>query len=250
MALDPVLKTLHRTTGFLAGGAAFDPRGTFPVRKPNPLETDEDDPPRHARIKADETQDLRFLRRHLKTELGQPLRQYFEEPLGIVRKAEGAEEIVGVPAQQRLPAAAGPDPTFEPEVQNNPTLPVRHAFPVRAAYSRRVLRPVAGFPNRRLRCPIRHLLGIRPSPAFLDPQCSTHPPERTPCQGSSPVRVPARSVSSSHLVQEIWGASRVLPGLSSCLPRPEGSGVPPHPSHSGCFVLPSRTLKRSVSAIS
>ena len=87
----------------------------------------------------------------------------------------------------------------------DPILHVRHEFPVWTAYSRRVLSPMAGFPNRRLRCPIRHLRGIRSSPACLDPPCSTIPPERTPCQGSSPVGVPARSVSSSHLVQAPWG---------------------------------------------
>jgi len=46
------------------------------------------------------------------------------------------------------------------------------------------------------------------------------------------------------------GASRVLQRLSSCIHKPEDSGGPPHPSHKGCFVLPSRTLKLSASAIS
>ena len=43
------------------------------------------------------------------------------------------------------------------------------------------------------------------------------------------------------------GASRVLRRLSFCIPWPEDSGGPPHPSHCGCFVLPSRTLKLSAS---
>jgi hypothetical protein len=42
-----------------------------------------------------------------------------------------------------------------------PILRVRHEFPVWAAYFRRVLRHVAGFPNLRLLCPIRHLAEIR-----------------------------------------------------------------------------------------
>ncbi len=105
----------------------------------------------------------------------------------------------------------------------DPILPVRHAFPVRAAYSRRVLRQVTGFPRPRLLGPIRHLLGIRPSPACLDAPCSTMPPERTPYQGSSPVRVPARSVSSPHLVQEPWG----LPEFSNIsLPACHGLRTP------------------------
>ena len=47
-----------------------------------------------------------------------------------------------------------------------------------------------------------------------------------------------------------FGASRVLRRLSFCIPWPEDSGGPPHPSHCGCFVLPSRTLKLSASATS
>jgi hypothetical protein len=46
------------------------------------------------------------------------------------------------------------------------------------------------------------------------------------------------------------GASRVLRRLSFCIQWPEDSGGPPHPSHCGCFVLPSMTLKLSASATS
>ncbi len=44
------------------------------------------------------------------------------------------------------------------------------------------------------------------------------------------------------------GASRVLRRLSSCMPRPEDSGGPSHPSHCGWFVLPSSKLRLSASA--
>ena len=47
-----------------------------------------------------------------------------------------------------------------------------------------------------------------------------------------------------------FGASRVLRRLSFCIPWPEDSGGPPHPSHRGRFVLPSRTLTLSASATS
>ena len=46
------------------------------------------------------------------------------------------------------------------------------------------------------------------------------------------------------------GASRVLRRLSFCIPRPEDSDGPPHPSQCGCFVFPSQALKRSTSATS
>jgi len=64
---------------------------------------------------------------------------------------------------------------------------------------------------------------MRRSPACLHPPCSTTPPERTPLQGSSPVRVPARSVSSFHLVQEPSG----LPEFSDVsLPACHGLRTP------------------------
>ena len=33
------------------------------------------------------------------------------------------------------------------------------------------------------------------------------------------------------------------PRISSCMPRPVDSGGPPHPRHTGCFVLPSEYVK-------
>ncbi len=107
--------------------------------------------------------------------------------------------------------------------RGDPVLLVRHVFPVRAAYSRRVLRHVMGFPHRRRLCPIRHLVGLRRSPACLCAPCPTLPPERTPLQGSSPVRVPAQSVSSLHLPQEPSG----LPEFSGAsLPACHGLSTP------------------------
>ena len=86
-----------------------------------------------------------------------------------------------------------------------PILHVRHEFPVWAAYFRRVLRHVAGFPDLRLLCPIRHLAGIRPLPACLVAPCSTTPPVPTPFRGSSPLRVPTLTVSASRFIQEPTG---------------------------------------------
>ncbi len=107
--------------------------------------------------------------------------------------------------------------------RGDPVLLVRHVFPVRAAYSRRVLRHVMGFPHRRRLCPIRHPVGLRRSPACLCAPCSTPPPERTPLQGSSPVRVPAQSVSSLHLPQE---PSRLPEFSGASLPACHGLSTP------------------------
>jgi hypothetical protein len=86
-----------------------------------------------------------------------------------------------------------------------PILHVRHEFPLGAAYFRRVLRHVAGFPNLRLLCPIRHLVGIRLLSAYLDAPCSMTRPVPTPFPGSSPLRVPTLTVSSSRFIQEPAG---------------------------------------------
>ena len=124
----------------------------------------------------------------------------------------------------------------------------RHEFPLRATYSRRVLRHVAGFPDLRLLCPIRHLEGIQRSPAYLRAPCASTPPAPTPCQGSSPVRVPTLSVSCAHLVQEPSG----LPEFSDAsLPACHGLMTPAdlHALALGArFVLASSSLRLSPSA--
>jgi hypothetical protein len=129
-----------------------------------------------------------------------------------------------------------------------PILHVRHEFPLRAACFRRVLRHVAGFPDLRLLCPIRHPVGMRRSPACLSAPCSTTPPAPTPCQGSSPVRVPTLTVSWCHLIPEPSG----LPEFSDVsLPACHGLRTPAD-IHTlaldACFMLTSRTLTLSSSA--
>jgi hypothetical protein len=129
-----------------------------------------------------------------------------------------------------------------------PILHVRHEFPVWAAYSRRVLRHVAGFPDLRLLCPIRHPVGIRRTPAYLVAPCATTPPKRTPLQGSSPSRVPAQSGSSSHCIQEPAG----LPEFSNVsLPACHGLRTPADIHALAInerFMWASSTLKLSPSA--
>ena len=121
---------------------------------------------------------------------------------------------------------------------------------MRATYSRRVLRHVAGFPDLRLLCPIRHPVGIRRYSACLDAPCSTTLPVPTPCPGSSPFRVPTLAASSCHLIQEPSG----LPGFSNAsLPACHGLRTPAD-LHAlaidGRFVLPSAPLTTSASATS
>ena len=73
----------------------------------------------------------------------------------------------------------------------------------------RFLRLLAGFPDLRLGCPIRHPVGIRRSPACLHAPCLTIPlaPRPPTCEqvGSSPVRVPTLTVSWFRIKQEPSG---------------------------------------------
>jgi hypothetical protein len=64
---------------------------------------------------------------------------------------------------------------------------------------------MAGFPNLRLLCPTRHLASMRLLPACLDAPCTTTPPASTPFPGSSPLRVPTPTASSSCFIQEPTG---------------------------------------------
>ena len=94
---------------------------------------------------------------------------------------------------------------------------VRHEFPLRPSYFRGVLRLVAGFPDLRLLCPIRHpsAYGSRKPTWFLHVP-RFHPSPRC-FRVLHPIRVPTPSVSSLHFDQEPSG----LPGfivvsLSAC----------------------------------
>jgi hypothetical protein len=122
--------------------------------------------------------------------------------------------------------------------------PVRHVrdeCPFRAACFRRVLPHVVGFPHRGVLRSIRLPIRIRrafPLPVLL------RLPVTLVC---SDAQVPAlfRVRVSPSVPQELstihrrfpragtCGASQVLERLSSCMPRPEDSGGPSSPRHSG-----------------
>jgi hypothetical protein len=112
-----------------------------------------------------------------------------------------------------------------------------------------------------------------PSPCGWLSQPPTTMPDKTPRWHTAVNRLPGCSVlddsTRAHAVSGLitltcpntdgfiialhpgaHGASGVLRRLSFCIPWPEDSGGPPHPSHCGCFVLPSRTLTLSASATS
>ena len=128
---------------------------------------------------------------------------------------------------------------------------VRHEFPARAATSVGSFAMWLAFPTSRLTyCRIRHPVGTRRSPACpgRSTYSSFHPCPR--CRRSITLSCPNTDGFIISLHPGTNGASRVLRRLSFCIPWPEDSGGPPHPSHSGCFVLPSRTLTLSASATS
>jgi hypothetical protein len=121
---------------------------------------------------------------------------------------------------------------------------VRHEYPFRATYSRGVLRHVAGFPDLRLLCPIRHpstlaLASLPDRSLFLD---STR--AHTVSRVHYPFRVPTLPVSSRHFGSGAFGASWVPRRISSRMPQPDDSAGPPHPRlGTDASVLPSVHVK-------
>ena len=118
-----------------------------------------------------------------------------------------------------------------------------------------------------------YVLPSGPSPCGRLSRPPTTMPDKTPRRHAAVSRLPGCSLrddsTRAHAVAGLFafscpspvgviislhpgafGASRVLRRLSSCMPRPEDSGGPPHPSLYGRFVLPSSTLKLSASATS
>ena len=89
----------------------------MPVRKPEQLETQEGHAPLHTRMEAAKTQNLRLLGRQRETEFLQPLRHHPKKPPRIRLEAEGADEIVRIPAQQHLTPTAGLHHTLDPKIQ-------------------------------------------------------------------------------------------------------------------------------------
>ena len=129
---------------------------------------------------------------------------------------------------------------------------------MQATYFRQVLPHVRGFPTLRVLRLIRLPNGMRRAFPFtvllrLPAPGSSHPRSGSglaPCPGF-PLRASISVCHTSTLpTAGAVGASRVLRRISSCMPRPEDSGGPPHPRQHGCFVLPSGTLKPSASATS
>ena len=117
---------------------------------------------------------------------------------------------------------------------------VRQKWPVRAAYFRHGLPLVVGFPHLGVLCVIRHPLRMR----WTFPVTGLrHLPGRGPqrCVGSSIGPCPGFPFRASGAVYHrptfstpgTAGASQVLRRLSSCMPRPEDSGGPAPPRHSG-----------------
>lgn len=107
------------------------------------------------------------------------------------------------------------------------TFPLAHVYPQEMRATRNLL--------RRRNCLIRHPWAL--ACAYLIAPCSMLPPAPTPCPGSSPLRVPTLSVSSSYLDQEPLG----LPGfLNVSLPAWHGLMTPPDLHNlrlRGCFCV-------------
>ncbi len=75
-----------------------------------------------------------------------------------------------------------------------------------------------------------------PSPCGWLSQPLSTMPDKTPRGHITALRRPTWYVII-HVRQEHNGASRVLRRISSCMPRPDDSGGPPHPRQNGCFCV-------------
>jgi hypothetical protein len=74
-----------------------------------------------------------------------------------------------------------------------------------------------------------------PSPCGWLSQPLSTMPDKTPQWHLTASQRPTWFVDNPR--QEHSGASRVLRHISSCMPRPDDSGGPPHPRQSGCFCI-------------
>jgi hypothetical protein len=115
--LHPFLDPLTRTRPCLASGAACDPRHTLSVFLPEQFAAPEGEPTRHARMNATEAQETGLRRCPLQCEFPQPLRERLVEPFRIAAEPKGADQVIGVSADQRLAAAPGFDHLVKPPGQ-------------------------------------------------------------------------------------------------------------------------------------
>jgi len=113
---------------------------------------------------------------------------------------------------------------------------VRHEFPLRTACFRGVLRHVAGFPNLRLLCPIRHpstlALASLPDRSLLQDSTRAHA-----VSGLFTLTCPNAVNFVFSPRSGAFGASWVPRRIFSCMPRPDDSAGSPHPRHYGCFCV-------------
>jgi hypothetical protein len=111
--LDPVARSRH----FLARGAAFDPRHALSVFFPVKFEASKGEPSCHARMKSAEAQAAGLLQGDLQCEFPQSIRERLVKPCRIAAELNGADQVVGVAAEQRLASTVGFDHFSKPQVQ-------------------------------------------------------------------------------------------------------------------------------------
>jgi len=115
---DPLLYPPARTDESRAGRATGDARNPFTVFAPEELKTEKGEPSLHGRVETTERHDTRLLRCYLKGELPESCGKRVIEPLRILPELEGADEVVGITAYQRLPVTAGLYHLLEPEIHD------------------------------------------------------------------------------------------------------------------------------------
>jgi hypothetical protein len=114
MRLAPCLDPFARTLQFPASRAALDTRHALSVFCPETCEAHTGEPARHAWMNATDSQDAGLLRCHFQCECPQSLRERLVQPFRIAAEPKGADQVIGVSADQGLASTTGFDHLFTP----------------------------------------------------------------------------------------------------------------------------------------
>jgi len=124
---DPCRDPSARRLELLARRAPLDARHALASWHPVQRASQQRAAPPHARMATTEAQEVGFLGGDLEVALRQPLGAHPREPLRIVLRAEGADPVIGVAAQQRLAATVGLHDGRKPQGQGIGPIPVCQA---------------------------------------------------------------------------------------------------------------------------
>ena len=117
VVLDPGCQPLAGGLQLRARGTPHDAGHAVPLCLPSEREAQKGEVPLHAGVKTTQPSQVGFLGGNLEGALRQPLGEPPGEPLCVRPRAEGADPVVGLAAQQGRTPTMGLDDCGKPEVQ-------------------------------------------------------------------------------------------------------------------------------------